>query len=817
MSYLKLCLASLLVYFFATPFTSQNAIAQHDHHHKEKIEFSIRSTKSGDWSDANCWEPKRLPKSGDRVLVSRGTRIKYDLVSPEVIRLLQVVGRLEFSRSQNTELNVGVLKVQDSDTCTESGFACDFAHVNPKGEPNQAAQRQLPALIVGTRENPIPANVSARIRLHFLEGMDKQDAPAVACCSAQMEIHGSPLERTWVKLAANSQTGSDRIVVKKVPRGWKAGDNVIVTASNRTQSGYGSFRPHADGKQPETEQRRIKSISGNTIQLDQPLKYFHAGEGEFRAEIANLSRNVVVESADPQGVRGHTVFHRFSRGGISFAKFAHLGKEGVLGRYAIHYHLVGHTMRGSCVEGVSIVDSHNRWVTIHGTQFLVVRDCVGYQSVGHGYFLEDATEVFNLLDRNLAVHAYTGKRIPNQALPFDPNDGAGFWWANGLNTLTRNVTVENDEYGYRYDIQKRSNFDPVLPILQPDGSEQDRDVRTLPIWRFDHNEARAEGFYGMVVAANGNDQPDSGIRTQRMLDRIKRIDWTAPDTKHPHIIRNLKIGGAHYAFRPHSPAMLMEGIRIHSAVYGIYRPCFENQVYKDLHLSQLGPEPFNRGMDDASAQVGSISVDGLKLDNLHGGNQRHPFIHMTDNALSENAECHFRNIEIGETEGRRPLFNLGGSQLVDPFVSTGVPYYVHDFYGPRRDAKIVSIKAKDLIHDGNRYVEQRPVTGDESRIAEVKNVPWPELLTPVDDLPPVTVITDIMQQKQQLVIKGITHDNGEIRSVIVNGHQAELKHSTPGVVDWLIKIDKPKTKRVQAYSRDQAGNVEKMIHELRID
>ena len=35
---------------------------------------------------------------------------------------------------------------------------------------------------------------------------------------------------------------------------------------------------------------------------------------------------------------------------------------------------------------------------------------------------EDATEVYNLLDRNLAVGARTGKRMRDQALPFDPND-----------------------------------------------------------------------------------------------------------------------------------------------------------------------------------------------------------------------------------------------------------------------------------------------------------------------------------------------------------------------------------------------------------
>ena len=67
-------------------------------------------------------------------------------------------------------------------------------------------------------------------------------------------------------------------------------------------------------------------------------------------------------------------------------------------------------MRGSYVIGASIWDSGNRWLTIHGTNYLVVRDCVGYQSVGHGFFLEDGTEVYNVLDRNLAVQA-----LPRQA------------------------------------------------------------------------------------------------------------------------------------------------------------------------------------------------------------------------------------------------------------------------------------------------------------------------------------------------------------------------------------------------------------------
>ena len=173
------------------------------------------------------------------------------------------------------------------------------------------------------------------------------------------------------------------------------------------------------------------------------------------------------------------MYHYDSAGSISYAEFRHLGKEDKLGRYSLHYHLVGSSMRGSYVLGASIWDSHNRWLTIHGTNYLVVRDCVGYKSVGHGFFLEDGTEAYNVLDRNLAVQAYLGKRLPKQVLPFDPNDGAGFWWANCLNTFTRNVSVENDRYGYRFEATPGGRVNLTMPVLQPDGRYAPRDIVVL--------------------------------------------------------------------------------------------------------------------------------------------------------------------------------------------------------------------------------------------------------------------------------------------------------------------------------------------------
>lgn len=805
--------AIVLVFGYWCTFSDlSRAFAEHSHSHTpHSLQFSIRSVKNGNWSDPRTWKPARVPTQGDRVLISRGTRVAFDVVQHEVVRLLQVVGTLEFARDRDTLLNVGILTIQHSDECSEHGFACEFEGASDG--PKTAAD-QWPSLIIGSPDDPISAAHRARIRLHYLHGMNKQDAPAIACCSGRMEIHGSPLSRTWVKLGADISKGDRKVTLAEAVLGWRVGDDVIVTASGRAAGG-GSFRE--GDKEAQTEQRRIVSIEGNTILLDRPISFMHSGSGEFRSEIANLSRNVVIESADPDGVRGHTVFHRFSKGGISYARFAHLGKEGVLGRYAIHFHLVGDTMRGASVTGAAIIDSHNRWLTIHGTHYLIVRDCVGYQSVGHGFFLEDGSEVYNLLDRNLAVQAFTGSRLPDQVLPFDPNDGAGFWWANGLNTFTRNVSTENDEYGFRYDMQKRSNFDPNMFIRQPDGTEKVVDVRTIPIWRFEDNEAHTEGFYGMLVAANGNDQPDTSIHDEKMLERIERVDWTGPDVRHPHMIRSLLIWGSHYAFRPHSPSMRMENIRIHDAAYGVYRPAFDNHEYVNLHISSVNSEPFNRGMDDASAQTGSISVDGLTFSSGYG-NTTTPLVQISDLNISGDAETHFRDVSVHRAEqyqDRWPLINRGVGTRVPP-VLKGVPIYIHDWFGQGRHAKVVSTAAKELMSDGNEYREEPPLTADESRVAEVSNIKWPELLNPVDDLPPATVIMSTRVDNGKVVVSGISHDNGEITAVEVNGHKANVSESA-GVVDWRVIINRPRDGTITARAKDEAGNQELTAHRHQLD
>ncbi len=790
-----LATCAFLVSSFAAAMLAAEPHDRHEHHgHKRPvIEFSIRSVQDGAWSDPQTWQPARLPKSGDRVLISRGTSVVYDVVSDDTVRLVQVVGTLRFSRQRDTVLNVGVLKVQNSDVCSESGFACDFEGVNLNGEPQQPLGGVLPTLEIGTRADPIPAGVHAKIRLHHLEGLSKDDAPAVVCCSARMELHGAALERTWLKLAATALPEQTSVTVSAPPQGWRVGDSIIITGSEQ-QPRAGSYRHDPDGL--HTEERTISKIDGAVIHFDEPLKHEHYGDGEFRSEVANLSRSVVIESATPKGVRGHTLYHRWSQGSISYVRFAHLGKEGVLGRYALHYHLVGDTMRGSSVVGAAIVDSHNRWITIHGTEYLVVRDCVGFRSVGHGYFMEDGTEVNNLLDRNLGVQAFRGKRLPNQVLPFDPNDGAAFWWSNGLNSLTRNVACENDEYGYRYDSQKRSNFDSRLPVRNAAGENPVVDIRTLPISRFSHNESHSEGLYSIAVAGT---------------------DGVGPDTKHPHHLSDLKLWQTHYALRAELPTMLIENVHIHDAAYGIYRPWFENHVYRNIEIASTGAEPFNRGLDDRSIQHGSITVDGLTFAEIGYGGQM-PLIQISDDNLSGTAASHFRNVIVRDRtrDDRWPLVNLGGGPRRAPETEAIVPVYIHDYYGPGLHAKVVGTRAKNATRDGHQYRQDPPLTGDESVAAKVKDVEFPTLLQPTDDLPPATVILAVETHAKTMRVTGVTHDNGEVARVQVNDQDAALAVATDGVVDWQIELPVETTQLV-ARSIDTAGNREQTPHKVVIE
>src|SRR5262249_30362556 len=178
-----------------------------------------------------------VPGGGTTVQIRAGHTVTYD-VPPRIaatlsraIRSIHVAGTLTFARDRNTWLDVGLIKIQPGEDANEEGFDCD-AHVSERKTGDL-----LPALQVGTPNQPIPARYTATIQLRYTEGMDKESCPAIVCCGGRMDFHGAPLDRTWVKLGAEAKTGSAEIRLAEIVTGWRPGDRVIVTSTAQQNLG----------------------------------------------------------------------------------------------------------------------------------------------------------------------------------------------------------------------------------------------------------------------------------------------------------------------------------------------------------------------------------------------------------------------------------------------------------------------------------------------------------------------------------------------------------------------------------------------------
>jgi hypothetical protein len=212
-------------------------------------------------------------------------------------------------------------------------------------------------------------------------------------------------------------------------------------------------------------------------------------------------------------------------------------------------------------------------------------------------------------------------------------------------------------------------------------------------------------------------------------------------------------------------------------------------------------------------------VDGLTFEEVYGpGVSNGTLINVFDVAAVEKV-VHFRNVKLERVgESKRELL------CVTPVVSTPPKspmdvgaIYLHDHYGLGRHAKAVWIHSKLFADDGLKYHEEKPLTGSHydmaTVVAEVKDVEFPKLLDPVDDLPPTTVITHVRKLADgKLAVRGTTADNGAVKCVLVNGKEA--KAVTPNFTEWEIILDNsPRgAVKLQASAEDAAGNVEKRGH-----
>ena len=274
----------------------------------------------------------------------------------------------------------------------------------------------------------------------------------MACYACQIDLHGSP-QIAWTELGETVYPGSNAIRLKE-PVDWKVGFKIVIATT--------------DFESPLSSHSEVSTIAGileggTLLQLkdigvcsqysesgipkdctrSDTLKWPHLGEGrwfdgkyvEYRAEVGLLTRNIViqgdhddilcpsVELAD-DGVTHlscnqfgaqiflHSPGHESLVVHLTNIEVRNAGQAFRLGRYAIHWHMVGN-LRESYQRNCSIHHSWNRATAIHGVNYLTLENNVVYHVMGHAFFTEDGVEQYNFLNRNLGIKVLPSMNLLN--------------------------------------------------------------------------------------------------------------------------------------------------------------------------------------------------------------------------------------------------------------------------------------------------------------------------------------------------------------------------------------------------------------------
>jgi len=341
----------------------------------------------------------------------------------------------------------------------------------------------------GSVEHPVMGTVAIRFRVadetRFVGGPDFQptDTGLWVMDGGQLELHGRPVSETWAKLAAPAAAGATSVLARADLADWPHDGRALVTATN-----LGT--PDQNEDVGVVAARAVRP-GVTRLTLDEPLRFDHAGSATAAGEVGLLSHNVRVESVTATD-RAHVMYMAGSTGGVSYTEFARLGPTNVLGRYSLHFHLMGDTSRGIIVRGISAHNSGSFWVTVHGSNGITVEDSVGFRAVGAGYFVEEPSGYGNLFLHDLGAYVAQSPRLEGEKVKgVTPHAlvhrNSVFWFRVG------NALVDNVAVGAKGGAQSGGFF-----VAAPSR----REAKTTQPTVIFHNEAHSNDRYGFISWLN---------------------------------------------------------------------------------------------------------------------------------------------------------------------------------------------------------------------------------------------------------------------------------------------------------------------------
>jgi hypothetical protein len=400
------------------------------------------AVKDGSWFDPATWAGGEVPGEGARVVIPAGVTIAYDGESSASILTVRIDGALDFATDRDTFLEVDTLIVTDNG-----------------------------ALIIGTKDDPVDADVRAVIQIADNGPIDVQWDPRLlsrgVVTMGTVEINGAEKE-TFLKVAADPMKGDTTLTLEAPPEGWQVGDRLVLTGTHLvTDKGTPQGQPIDVAT--EDEELIITAINGNVITFDRPLQYDHEGpRTDLKAYVANYSRNVVIETENADAVpvhqRGHVMLMHSNDIAVRYAEFSELGRtdksersfdladlrsvepdSNVKGRYSLHVHRSGVDDQANpvIIEGASVWGSPG-WGFVHHDSNAIFANNAAYDVFGAAFVAETGNETGRWVD-NIAIKSLGIDHIVKNGDDVNAFDlgrtGTGFWFQGRLVEAAGNVAA----------------------------------------------------------------------------------------------------------------------------------------------------------------------------------------------------------------------------------------------------------------------------------------------------------------------------------------------------------------------------------------
>uniref|UniRef100_A0A8C9SSW2 hyaluronoglucosaminidase n=1 Tax=Scleropages formosus TaxID=113540 RepID=A0A8C9SSW2_SCLFO len=277
---------------------------------------------------------------------------------------------------------------------------------------------------------------------------------------------------------------TDQVVLnlKDNVQSWKPGDRIVVASTD-----YSMYQAEEFTLLPCLE------CNQNQVRIQGKPQFTHVGEIldgiDMRAEVALLTRNILIQGEMENYCYGSNWCHFFgydSFGGqikilanftavhLSHVELKHMGQQ-VGGGYPLHFSMCGDVDEQggyslpTYVEALSIHHCFSRCITVQATHGLLIKDVIGYDTLGHCFFLEDGIEQRNTFFHNLGLVTKPGTILPtdrNETMctsirnkvygNYVPVPGteckavSTFWIANPNNNLISNAAAGSQDAGIWY-------------------------------------------------------------------------------------------------------------------------------------------------------------------------------------------------------------------------------------------------------------------------------------------------------------------------------------------------------------------------------